>query len=145
MTHDVAPWIWLAAGVLTCAAEALAPGMFLLWIGLAAIVTGLISFAVSFSGPVALLVFALCAIVCVAIGRFFYGSRDIASDRPNLNRRADQLIGEVLVLEEPIENGAGRARVKDSLWRVVGPDLPKGARVRVASIEASVTLRVEAA
>ena len=54
MSNDLAPWFWLAAGILTCAAEALAPGMFLLWIGLAAIATGLTSFVVAMGGAVAL-------------------------------------------------------------------------------------------
>lgn len=145
MTEDIAPWIWLAVGVVTCAAEALAPGMFLLWVGLAAIATGLTLFVMQLSGAMALVAFGVYAFICVLIGRKVYGAREIASDRPNLNRRADQLIGQVLILEEPIENGAGRARVKDSLWRVHGPDLPKGARVKVAGVESSVTLRVEAA
>lgn len=145
MSEDIAPWIWLAAGVACCAAEAFAPGMFLLWVGLAALATGLTLFLTQLSGAMALIVFGLYAFVCVLIGRKVYGAREIPSDKPNLNRRADQLIGQVLILEEPIENGAGRARVKDSLWRVHGPDLPKGARVKVAGVDGGVTLRVEAA
>jgi membrane protein implicated in regulation of membrane protease activity len=145
MTNDLAPWFWLAAGVLTCAAEALAPGMFLLWIGLAAIATGLTSFVVPLGGEWSLMLFGIYAVVCVIIGRKFYGSRDVASDRPNLNRRADALVGQVFLLEDAIENGEGRARVGDSVWRVHGPDLPKGTRVKVASVEGGVMLQVVAA
>lgn len=144
MIDDLAPWVWLTAGVLTCAAEAFAPGVFLLWIGLAAIATGLTSFLLPLGGAMALILFGVYAVICVLIGRRFYGARDIASDRPNLNRRADSLVGRVLTLEEAIAQGEGRARVNDSLWRVRGPDLPKGARVKVTSVEGGVTLRVEA-
>jgi hypothetical protein len=43
-----------------------------------------------------------------------------------------------------IENGVGRARVGDSEWRVQGPDLPVGSRVRALSVNGN-TLVVEAA
>ncbi len=146
MTNDLAPWLWIAAGVVVCALEALMPGAFLLWAGLAAIATGLLAFAVPMSGGMSMLALGVFAIVSVLIGRKVYGSRAIvASDRPNLNKRADALIGRVVILEDAIVNGEGRAKVNDSLWRVRGPDLPQGARVKIASIEGGVMLRVEAA
>ncbi len=145
MTSDLAPWVWLAAGVLACAAEALAPGAFLLWIGLAAIATGLTGFIVALGGAWALLLFGLYAVVCVLVGRQVYGSRAAASDRPHLNRRAEALIGRVFTLEDAIHDGEGPARVGDSVWRVRGPDLPKGARVKVAAVDTDMALRVEPA
>lgn len=145
MTNELSPWFWLVAGVLTCAAEALAPGVFLLWIGLAAIATGLTSFVVSLSFAWALVAFGVYAVICVGVGRKVYGSRDIVSDRPNLNRRAEALIGQTFTLEDAIENGEGRARVGDSVWRVRGPDLPRGTRVKVAAVDGGIALRVEPA
>jgi inner membrane protein len=64
------------------------------------------------------------------------------SDQPNLNQRADQLVGRVLVLAEAIEGGRGRVRVGDTLWQVEGPDLPCGAEVKVAAAKATL-LQVE--
>ena len=145
MTTDLAPWIWLAAGLVVCALEALAPGAFLLWAGLAAAATGLVSFAVPLSGAASMLVFAGCAIVSLLVGRKVYGTRSIASDRPMLNRRAEALVGRVFTLEDAIVDGEGRAQVQDSLWRVRGPDMPKGAHVRVSAVEGGTMLRVEAA
>jgi len=145
MTEDLAPWLWIAAGVVVCALEALVPGAFLLWAGLAAIATGLLSFAVPLSGAIAMLAFGAFAIVSVLIGRKVYGSRAIASDKPNLNSRANALIGRLVVIEDAIINGEGTARVNDSIWRVHGPDLPKGARVTITGVDSGVTLRVEAA
>jgi membrane protein implicated in regulation of membrane protease activity len=145
MTSDPSPWFWLVAGILTCAAEALAPGVFLLWIGLAAIATGLTSFVASLSLSWGLVVFGVYAVIGVIIGRKVYGAREIVSDRPNLNRRAEALIGQAFGLEDAIADGEGRVRVGDTVWRVRGPDLPRGARVKVVSVEGGVTLRVEAA
>jgi membrane protein implicated in regulation of membrane protease activity len=140
-----APWLWLAGGVLLCAGEMLAAGMFLLWIGLAAIATGLTIFAFTLSLEWALILFGVYAVVLVAIGRKVYGAQERPSDRPFLNRRADALLGRTFVLDHAIKGGEGRIRVNDSVWRVRGPDLPAGATVTVTSIEDGVLLHVEAA
>lgn len=136
-------WMWLTAGLLLCAAEALASGMFLLWIGLAALATGLLVMVVPLTFAWTLMSFGGFAIVMVLAGRSLYGSRSQKSDRPFLNRRAEALIGQEFVLHEPISDGAGHIRVADSIWRVAGPDLPAGSRVKVAGVEKGVLLRVE--
>jgi membrane protein implicated in regulation of membrane protease activity len=138
-------WIWLTGGVVLCALEALAPGMFLLWLGVAALATGLVLSLVPLDFAWSLLVFCGFAVISVIIGRKFYGSRDQESDKPFLNRPADALIGQTYVLDQPIVNGEGRVKVRDSLWRVAGPDLPAGARVKVTGVEDASLLRVEAA
>jgi len=53
------------------------------------------------------------------------------SDQPDLNRRAEQLVGRVLLLEEAIEGGRGKVRVGDTLWLAEGAELPAGTRVKV--------------
>ena len=60
------------------------------------------------------------------------------SDQPELNQRAAQLVGRVLVVEEPIEGGRGKVRVGDTLWPAEGPDTPAGAHVRVAAAKGTV-------
>jgi len=64
------------------------------------------------------------------------------SDQPDLNQRAGQLVGRILILAEAIEGGRGRARVGDTLWQVEGPDFPCGAEVKVAAAKATI-LEVE--
>lgn len=61
-----------------------------------------------------------------------------ASDQPDLNQRGAQLIGRILVVAEPIEGGRGRVRVGDTLWQAEGPNLPRGAEVKVAAAKATV-------
>ena len=56
------------------------------------------------------------------------------SDEPDLNARARQLIGRVVVVESTIENGRGKVRVGDTLWPVEGPDCPTGTSVRVVRV-----------
>jgi membrane protein implicated in regulation of membrane protease activity len=139
------PWLWLAAGVLFCAGEMFAPGMFLLWIGIAALATGLLTFAVGLSFAWTLILFGLFAVASLMIGRRVYGSQEKASDRPFLNKRAEALLGREFILDHAIKGGEGRIRVNDSVWRVRGPDLPSGTKVTVVRIEDGVLLWVEQA
>ena len=65
------------------------------------------------------------------------------TDQPNLNRRGEQYIGRSFTLETAIDNGVGRVRVGDSLWRAVGDDMPAGSRVKVVGVDGA-SLKVEA-
>lgn len=138
-------WYWLIGGVLMCAAEAMAPGMFLLWLGVAAIATGLLLTLVGLSLPWQLLAFGALAVAAVLVGRRFYGASERESDQPFLNRRAEALVGRTFVLTQPIKAGEGRLTVNDTQWRLRGPDMPMGAKVRVVRVEEATFLVVEQA
>ena len=135
---------WILAGVLLII-ELTAPVFFFLWLGMAAAATGLLllvfpSMPVEFQ----LVLFAVLSVVAVIAWRKYRESRPVVSDQPNLNRRGQQYEGRVFTLDQPIENGIGKITVDDSTWRVKGPDLPAGTRVRVSGVEGVVFL-VEAA
>lgn len=136
-------WLWLIAGLLLIAGEALAPGVFLLWIGGAAIATGLMTAAVDLSFAWSLLFFAFSAIGSVLIGRRVYGPSESESGDPFLNRRADALVGRTFRLNQPIRGGEGVISVNDTQWRLRGPDMPAGVRIRVVGVEEATFLRVE--
>jgi membrane protein implicated in regulation of membrane protease activity len=91
-----------------------------------------------------LLIFAVLAIGAVLAGRAWIRRYPIVSDDNGLNRRGEALVGQVDVLAEAIHTGRGAVRVGDTVWRAEGPDLPKGARVRVTAVQGTV-LKVEAA
>ena len=146
-------WNWMILGTVLLALEILTPGVYLLWLGIAAVVTGLVSFALQGTGQAAgfwvwqvqILVFLVLSIVSVLVGRRVFPTTGTAdTDQPLLNQRELQLVGRTAVLQEPIAEGRGRIRLGDTLWRVNGPDLPAGARVRVISA-ANGELTVEAA
>ena len=66
------------------------------------------------------------------------------TDQPLLNRRGEQLVGRIATLTEPINDGRGRIKLGDTLWRVSGPDLPAGTQVRVkAATDMDLELVVE--
>lgn len=138
------PVLWLVGGLALCAAETLVPGAFLIWIGAAAVVVGAIEYIYPLELTPSLLAFVVLVAIFVFIGRRVYGSLDAGAPPLPLNR-AQALIGKEFYLEDAMERGFGRIRVGDSLWRVAGEDLPKGAKVRVASVEDGAQVRVEKA
>ncbi len=135
--EQLGPWSWWVAGIVLLIAEILVPGVFFVWIGIAAIVIGAISLlhwdAAYWTWQVQFLAFAVLAFLSALVGRQIMAGRGSVSDQPNLNRRGASLIGRTAVLEEPISEGRGRIRLDDTWWVVNGPDLPAGTRVRVTT------------
>ena len=131
-------WAWIILGIILIGIELVAPGAFFLWLGLAAIVTGLIDAVLGLSWQASALLFALLCVAAVILGRAV--TRSKTQDEPQaemLNQRGQSLVGRVFTLEAPIKNGEGRIRVDDSSWRVTGADRFAGAKVRVVRIEGS--------
>ncbi len=124
-------WNWLIAGLVLMGLELLAPGVFLLWLGLAALAVGLLSFVIDWSWQTQIIVFALLSIAAVPLWRSLARRSSNVTDQPHLNRRSDALVGRVFTLDKPIVDGAGTVRIDDTVWRVSGPDTPAGSRVQV--------------
>jgi hypothetical protein len=135
-------WNWLIAGFVLMALELLAPGVFMFWLGLAALLVGLLSFALQPSWQVQILMFALSAAAAVPLWRWLARQNSSASQsNPFLNKRSDALVGRVCTLEKPIIDGAGTVRIDDTVWRVSGPDTPAGSRVKIVHADgASLTV-----
>jgi membrane protein implicated in regulation of membrane protease activity len=135
--NSFGPWSWWIVGVILLGLELLVPGVFVVWIGAAAIVLGALSLVLwekAFWGwHVQLLLFAVLSVVFAVLGRRFYNGKRTVSDEPNLNRRGESLVGRTATLSEPIQEGRGRIKLDDTMWSVMGPDLPVGSRVRVVA------------
>jgi membrane protein implicated in regulation of membrane protease activity len=125
--------IWILAGLVLLGAETILPGVFLLWIGIAALGTGLLLFAVAppFWVTVTSFVVLLAAGIAVAL-------RLRQRPRPRLNTPDSGLIGRFGVLTDPGTAGP-RVRVGDSDWAARLPrdvaDSPAGTRVRVEGVD----------
>jgi membrane protein implicated in regulation of membrane protease activity len=129
-------WNWLIFGFILMALELAAPGVFLFWFGLAALLVGLVSFAVHPPWQAQLLMFAVFALAAVPVWRRLALSNNRASQsNPFLNRRTAALVGREFTLEKPIIDGAGTVRIDDTIWRVAGPDTPAGNRVKVVRVD----------
>ncbi len=139
-----APWSWIIAGLVLLALELVVPGGFLLWMGIAGILTGLLVLFQPLAWPIQWLIFGVLSLVSILIWVRLTRNRAAQTDRPLLNQRAEHFIGHEAVLDQPIVGGFGRLALGDTIWRIAGPDLPRGQKVRIVGAEGNV-LRVEAA
>ena len=141
MFSTLGTWNWLIFGFILMALELLAPGVFMFWLGLAALLVGLVSFAINPSWQTQLLMFAISAVAAVPAWRYFARSAGSSSQSPFLNNRTKALIGREFTLDKPIIDGSGTVRIDDTIWRVAGPDAPAGSRVKVVQADgASLTV-----
>lgn len=96
-----AAWSWIIAGLVLAGVEILVPGVFLIWLGLAALATGLAAAALPVPWQGQTLLFAGLAVVLVG-GAARLQRRGTGSAGTGLNRPDRGLIGREGVLEEPI-------------------------------------------
>jgi membrane protein implicated in regulation of membrane protease activity len=133
-------WGWLAIGLVLAAAEMAIPGVFLIWLAGAAIITGLLSWVVPMGMPLQIVIFAVLAIVAVFAGKRWLKSNPIVSPDPLMNDRGGRLVGETVVVTHVITGGTGRVHHGDSEWLVRGPDAEPGTRMRVSGHDGAVLL-----
>ena len=143
MRWDV--FVWAVFALVLFALEVMAPGAFMLWLAFAASAVLVVVWAVpGLSFLVQAVLFVVLGFVSILIYRkWFRGNDDAPTDQPALNRRTDQLLGRVVVLQSAIERGSGRVQIADAYWTVSGADLPAGASVRIVGAD-GMTLMVEA-
>lgn len=141
--QEITFWHWLILGGVFLIIELTTCSGFLLWIGIASFLVAILVFFIpDMIWPWQLLWFAFLSLVsCLCWWRYLRNFNE-KNDQPALNQRSEQYIGRVLTLESAIENGRGRVKVGDTLWRVVGEDMPEGTRVKVVKVE-GVLLHVE--
>ncbi|MFD2058234.1 NfeD family protein [Mesorhizobium calcicola] len=145
---ELGPWNWMVLGLVLLVMEIIAPGIFMLWIGIAALIIGAVSLliwdAAIWTWQVQVLAFLALSLVSAYVGKQLVGGRNEPTDQPLLNRRGSQMVGKMATLTEPIRDGRGRIKLGDTLWRVAGPDLPAGTQVRVtAAADTDLELTVE--
>ena len=141
------PWAWWILGILLLVAEIAVPGNFLVWVGIAGLLTGLLSNLFWETSwwvwQVQWLTFAALSALSLWLGRtWLHRNRDL-TDEPTLNQRGASLVGRTADLIDPIHNGRGRVKIGDTIWMVSGPDLPAGSRVKIVASDGS-DLKVEA-
>ena len=135
---------WAAIALLLFAAETLAPGAFMLWLGFAAAAVFVLVLLFDLPLLAQAVAFVVLSFASIQSYRTRFRGRERVSDRPTLNRRTDALVGRVVPLEQAIVSGRGRVQIADAYWDVTGPELPVGTAVRVVGSD-GMTLKVEPA
>ncbi|HNW17632.1 MAG TPA: NfeD family protein [Sphingorhabdus lacus] len=133
-------WFWLSLGLILGAAEMVAPGFFLMWLGLAAIIVGILDYFLPITVAYQVAMFAILSVLTVFAGKKFLADNPIETDDPKLNDRGARLTGEIVTVVEAIADGQGRVKVGDTVWAARGTDAATGARVRVTGADGAVLL-----
>ncbi|WP_437439278.1 NfeD family protein [Dickeya fangzhongdai] len=137
-----AHWFWLSLGGLLLAAEMLGAGGYLLWSGIAALLTGILTWLLPLDWTWQCIAFAVLTVAAALLWWQWLRRRTEKQPPPVLNQRGQQLIGLHTTLIEPLVNGFGRVSIGDSSWRVQAEqDLPAGTVVEIIAVE-GITLRV---
>ena len=132
-----AHWVWLMLGLLLAALEMLVPGVYLIWLAAAALITGTLTFAFDLSLPLQVVDFVFLSLIAAFSAKRFLGERPIESSDPLMNRRGARMVGETALVVTAIEHGSGRVKVGDSEWIARGADVPAGERVRITGTDGS--------
>ena len=146
LTEALIDYGWWIVGLVLLVLEVVVPGVYLIFFAVAALIVGTNVLIVGdwFGWQQQVVAFVVLSIVCILVGRNFYGVRSKADPHDRLNRRTAGLVGREAVLTEAIVNGRGRIAIDDGWWSVSGGDLPQGERVRVVGADGSVLAVVPA-
>lgn len=132
------PWHWWVLGIVLIILEMLVPTGHTLWLGLSAMVVGVLLWLLpNLNWQFQLLIFAILSLASVLAYKQYTKNKPDITDAPGLNRRGEQYVGRVFTIDEPIVNGVGKVKVNDTTWRVNGQDLPVGTNVKVVSVSGS--------
>lgn len=139
MNIEIVFWYWFVLAVLFLVIEILTPGFFFLWMSAASVITGIIVLLFSsLSTDVQLMIFSVLTVIAIILWRIFGKKYVIKTDQPLLNQRGSQYVGRTFNLYEPIENGQGKIKVDDSIWKVHGQDCDIHTKVKVIACRGTV-------
>lgn len=128
--------IWLVAGLALLGLEMMAPGVFMMWLGLAAIANGLVLLVWDISFGTQVGIYAVFAAISL-----FVGLRLRQKPVPGLNTQQAGLVGRSVVALS-FSGREGRVRLGDSDWSArlsSGATPPEpGARLRVDGVDGTV-------
>ncbi len=132
-------WYWWVLAVVLLAIELLATGFFFLWMAFAAIICGFVLLVIPATPlEVQVFIFSVCSFISIILWRRYFRQTAEDSDHPLLNKRGAQYIGRTFSLIEAIENGTGKIKVDDTLWKVKGEDCPVNSKVKVIDVDGTV-------
>lgn len=133
--HD--GWWWAIGGAIVLILEVLAPGFFLMFIGGAAILTGMVALALDLSLAAQLILFVIASAVAVIAGKRYYGEKGVDNLASGINNPSKRLHGRSATVIDPVDAHGGRVKLGDSEWIARGGPAAAGERVLVVEVDGS--------
>jgi hypothetical protein len=141
-THCTYPlyFYFLIIGGVLMILELVISEFFLLWIGLATLLTGITTFTFNVGLTETALIFSGYAAICLFLGFKVYNKQSDKTVTSGLNSRAEQLVGTLTILRMEDEN-APYVMIDGTRWPVCRLQaLQDGAKVRVIEVRGNVLL-----
>jgi len=139
--QNIEYWHWWVLGILLVLLEMFSPGVFMLWMGIAAFIVGIVVWAdPTMIWKWQIFLFTGLSVLSIVLARLFLKRHPIESEQPLLNKRGEQYVGRTFTLNEPIINNQGKIKVDDSIWKVRGRDCAAGTHVKVVGVDGVVFL-----
>lgn len=135
-----AGWAWVAIGLALGALELAVPGIYFIWLAIAALVTGAMAAVLDLGVTVQVVNFVFLSLIIAYSAKRFLRDRPIESSNPTLNQRGSQMVGQTAVVAKAIQGGEGRVTIGDSEWIARGPDSDVGTRVRITSAQGAAVM-----
>lgn len=129
-------WFWLSLGLVLVIIEMVVPGVFFLWFGIGAFITGIIAFIIN---GIALkyltAIFGVLSLIAVFIGRRYL--KPSMEQKNGLNDGNSKYAGKIVKASGNFENGIGRVRMGDTEWSAEcpGTDVADGQALKVVSVK----------
>jgi inner membrane protein len=142
---NVGPFHWLALAALLIGLEMVMPTQYLIWPGIAAVVTGLLAFLIALGWPSQVAIFGVLSVALVVASHYLPGPA--LGPISMLNQRTDQMVGRSATVAEDFHNGHGSVTVGDTRWSaeaIDGSNYAAGTKVEIVAAE-STLLKVKSA
>lgn len=135
---------WLIVGVLLLVIEVFTGTTYILWIAVAALIVGLITFVLPLGWEMQFLLFSILSAILLVIGHTYVRPKMKGGEPSDLNDRARSMVGMRVKAVADFDTGLGRVQVGDTQWRasIVDGNPAAGAELRVMSVKGT-TLQVE--
>ena len=128
-------WWWAIGGLVLLIAEVVAPGFFLVFLGAAAIATGLFTLMFDLGLAPQLVLFVLYTALAVMIGKRWYAEPHGGDQRHAINEPAKRLVGKTVTAVTDVDDHGGRVRVGDGEWNARGGPASAGERLTVTAVD----------
>lgn len=129
-------WHWLVVGVLLIGMEMLDGSGHLIWLGVSALFVGVVHWAFpAMPWIIQIILFAGSSILSIFAWKVYKKANPTVDAFPTLNKRGANYIDRTFTLTEAIVDGVGKVKVDDTIWKVRGPDLEAGAKIKVSAID----------
>ncbi len=137
LLQQVNHWHWIALGLLLLSGELLGTAGYFLWLGISAVMVGLLLALLPMSWQLQWVSFAVFSLLTTWLWWRYQHKQDrTANEQSVLNQRERQMIGQTSRVEDDIRRGSCRIRLGDTTWSArCDQDIPAGTLVKVVDVD----------